>query len=58
MTEARPFPIYEKRINDGIPDGFTRCTCWCESWLYAIPEEWVWEGRTASCGANCQPRAA
>lgn len=36
--------------------GYLPCGCWCEHWLFYIPEAMVRRGETVSCGRlGCEP---
>jgi hypothetical protein len=39
-----------------VRPGFLPVMCWCEAYCFFVPERWVWEGKTASCGGpECEP---
>lgn len=48
----------QRALCAGVPAGHMRVTCWCEATYVAVTPDDVWNGRTASCGADrCTPPA-
>jgi len=55
VTRHRP---NQTRARHEPPRGYTAVTCWCEQNIVHVPERWIINLRTDTCGQpNCHPPA-
>ena len=52
---CEPVPSWRTGSPVASRPGLLACRCWCEARTFYIPEDWVREGKTASCGPACEP---